>query len=39
MVMNVLKELVGSAYIAHHMMEAIVSGQIVCADDLDFRVA
>jgi len=38
MVMNVLEEHFGSVYMGHHMMEAIGSGQIVCADHLGYMV-
>jgi len=38
MVMNVLKEHFGSVYMGHQMMEALVPGQIVCADRLDCTV-
>jgi len=38
MVMNVLKELFGSFYTGHQMMEAVGGDQIVCADHLDYTV-
>jgi hypothetical protein len=36
MVMKVLKELFGSVYTGHQIIEAIGPGQIICGDHLDY---
>jgi hypothetical protein len=36
--MNVLKEVFGSLYTGHQMMEAVGRDQIVCADHLNYMV-
>jgi hypothetical protein len=38
MVVNVLEVHFGSVYTGRQMMEAVGSGQIVCADHLDYMV-